>query len=323
MRTRLGAAAVYLGLVASAALAVGPAHVAAASPSLEPSPAPTERPLERPPFEVWLDRPIPTDARPGDRLDVGATIWDRLAGEIPRMGATIFLRALPAEGAGNAAGPPAQTFARTDWPGHFRGTVEVPPGGLGGIELGVSGTVCENDVCGPADWVFDMGGVGPPPDAPISDLAEARISLGADPVDGTPTELSAVLTPQADWESLPAPDAIVVRAREPRGPTVASASLALTDAAGLVYTGSITIPRAGDLVLEAATDEDGGDATRFGTSMVPVTVGQGSDGGAPTEPAGPGEIPDDGPPPVVIALLALVAILGIGAILSGFRGSER
>ena len=323
MQTRRGATAVYLGLVAAVALAVAPAHLDAASPSSETSPVPSEQPLERPPFEVWLDRPIPTDARPGDRLDVGATIWDRLAGEIPRMGATIFLRALPAEGAGNAAGPPAQTFARTDWPGHFRGTVEVPPGGLGGIELGVSGTVCENDVCGPADWVFDMGGVGPPPDAPISDLAEARISLGADPVDGTPTELSAVLTPQADWESLPAPDAIVVRAREPRGPTLATASLALTDAAGLVYTGSITIPRAGDLVLEAATDEDGGDATRFGTSMVPVTVGQGSDPDAPTEPAWPGEIPDDGPPPVVIALLALVAILGIGAILSGFRGSAR
>ena len=68
-------------LVVALALASGGA--AAASPSPEPSGLASERPPERPPFEVWLDRPMPANARPGDRVDVGATIWDRAGDEIP------------------------------------------------------------------------------------------------------------------------------------------------------------------------------------------------------------------------------------------------
>ena len=319
MRTGRGAAIGFLVAACVAALAVAPAGITAASPSPEPSAPPSEGPPERPPFEVWLDRPTPTDAEPGDKLDVGATLWDGLGSEIPRMGATIFLRIVPAEG----AAAPAQTIARANWPGHYRGTVEVPEGGLGRLELGVTGTICENDVCRPDDWVFTMGGVGPPPDAPVTGLAEARISVGGDVVAGTPTDVTVALTPQGDWESFPAPAAIVVRARAPRGPNLATASLTLTAPSDLVYEGPITIPLDGDVVLEAAMDEDGGDGTRFGTSMIPVNVARGADGQPFGEPAGPGVATDDAPPPVVLVLLALIVVVGAGVILSGFRGSNR
>jgi hypothetical protein len=315
MRTRRAPWAVFLAAAMLVVAAVAPGALAAASPSPGASSPASEQPPDRPPFEVWLDRPLPADASPGDEVDVGATIWDRLGGEIPRMGATIVLRIVSADG----AVPPSQTFARTDWPGHYRGTVEVPPGGIGRLELGVTGAICENDVCRPDDWVFDMGGVGPPPDAPIAALAEARITLDEDLVAGKPAGVAVVLTPQADWESFPAPAAIVVRAREPRGPNLATASLPLTDPAGFRYQGELTIPRGGDMVLEAASDEEGGDATRFGTSMIPVVVTAESGGDAADADAPPGAAGDDAPPPIVLALLALAMVVGGGVILSGFR----
>src|SRR5262245_61895462 len=299
MRLRRGPAAILI-LAGVAASAIGPVGLSAASPSPAPTPVPSDGPPERPPFEVWLDRPLPADAQPGDDLEVGATVWDRLGEEIPRLGATIFLRALPADGAAT----PNQAIARTDWPGHFVGVVEVPASGLAGIELGVTGTSCENDACRPDDWVFEMAGVGPPSDAPISVLAEARIEVDGDVVAGTPTAISVALTPNADWASLTTPGAIVVRAREPRGPNVATATLPLADPAAMVYEGPITIPRSGDLVLEAATDEDGGDETRFATSMVQIAVGGGGDGGGAAEGQAPGEMAEEGMPAVVIVVLA-------------------
>jgi len=297
---------------------VMPFDLAAASPVRGASPAASEQPPARPEFEVWLDRPVPADASPGDQVDVGATVWDRLGGEIPRMGATMFLRIVPAEG----SAAPSQTTARTDWPGHYRGSVEVPAGGIGRLELGVTGTSCVNDVCQRDDWVFAMGGVGPPPDAPIPALAEAQITVEDDLVAGTPSAVTVAVTPQGDWESFPAPDSIVVRAREPRGPNLATASLPLTDPAGRLYKGEITIPRSGDLVLEAATDEDGGDATRFGTSMIPVTVGAGSVDDSASNPSTPGPASGDVPPPIVLIILGLVAVVGVGVVLSGFRSSR-
>jgi hypothetical protein len=306
-------------LVAIVVAAASPATLSAASPSpsAAPSAAPSEPPLERPPIEVWLDRPLPPDPSPGTALDVGATLWDALGHEIPRMGATIFLRAVPPGGA-----EPTQAVAISDWRGHYRGTVQVPDGGLDHVELGVTGTICENDVCRPDDWVFDLAGTGPPPEASITTLAEARIDLGdATPRAGRPAEVTVVVEPIADWESLKLPAGIVVRAREARGPNLATATLPLVDPAAGRYEGSITIPTAGDLVLEAATDEDGGDATRFGTSMVRVAVQPGGDGAA--EPPAPGAAADEGLPTIVVLLLAAVAVVGAGVILAGFRSGGR
>jgi hypothetical protein len=317
MRTRPNGVVLALALALGASLAASPQDLDAATPS--PSILPDEeRPPERPLIQVWLDEPLQTEAPPGDEVTIGATLWDTLGGLVPDMGATVFLRALPADGAGE----PIRATAISDWPGHYRGIVVVPPGGLGGVELGTSGTMCENDICRPDDWVFEIAGDGPPPDAPITSLAAARIEIDGDElVAGRPTDLDVLITPNAEWLSLPLPDLLVVRAREPRGPKLAAASLRLADTGGMTYAGSITIPRSGDLVLEAATDEDGGDATRFGTSMTPVTVGEASDGDA--APAPVGDAGDDGLPPVLILLLGVVAVVGVGVIVTGFRAGSR
>lgn len=308
MGTRGALAALALVLVAGAASTAGPPALSAASPPPPPG---------RPAIQAWLDAPAPTEAAAGVELTIGATLWDATSNAVADMGATVFLRAIPAGGAGE----PTRATAISDWPGHYRGTVVAPAGGLGALELGVTGTFCENDVCRPDDWVFEIVGDGPPPDAPITSLAAAAIDVDAGALTAhRPADLGVVLEANADWRSLPLPDLVVVRAREPRGPNVAAASLRLADPARMTYAGSITIPRAGDLVLEAATDEDGGDATRFATSMTPVTVGEPSGGAGP---APIGQAADEGPPPVVLVLLAIVAIVGGGVILAGFRSGSR
>jgi hypothetical protein len=321
MRTRRAGAAVWLALL----LSTGPVGVAiAASPSPSPgvSAEPSGQPPERPPFEVWLDGELPAAPQPGSTLDVGATVWDRLGNEIPRMGRTIFLRAVPPGG-----GKPVEAVAISDWPGHFRGSVEVPAGGLDRVELGVTGTICENEVCRPDDWVFPIAGAGPPPGASLTRIAGARFVLGGDSLRaGEPADVSVVVEPRADWASWPQPAQVVVRAREPRGPNVATATLPVVDAAAGSYAGRITVPRAGDFVLEAATDEDGGDATRFGTSMTPVTAVAGGgvqEGGGGSEEAPPATADDEGLPPILIALLIGAAVLGAGVILAGFRSASR
>jgi hypothetical protein len=303
--------------LAGAIGAAVPTGLQAASPGPSASALVDGRP-ERPPIEVWLDGPVPSDLAPGDPFDVGATLWDRVGQELPRMGATIFLRVQPATG----SGAPVQVFARSDWPGHYRGSAEVPEGGLGSLELGVTGTICENDVCRPDDWVFPIAGEGPPPEAPITALADARIDLAsADVAAGQPVEVTVSLTPKAGWGSLRLPEEIVVRAHEARGPNAAVAPLGLRDRANLTYAGSLTIPQAGELVLEAALDEDGGDATRFGTSMIQVRVGEGD--GTPGSVSGRGPAADDGPPILLLVLLAVVAFVGAAVVLAGFRAGSR
>jgi len=312
------------GLVLLVALVSGtrPAPAAAASPSPSASAAASEGPPERPPFEAWLDRPITADAAPGDTLDVGVTIWDALGLEIPRLGATIFIQAVPPAGGGD----PVRVVAIRDWPGHFRAQVEVPAGGLDRLETGIPGTVCENDVCRPDDWLIPVAGTGPPPDAPITTIAEARIDAGGERIAANrPADVSVAVRPRADWETVPLPARIVVRVREPRGPNLATATLPLKDSATGTYQGTITIPRAGDLVLEAATDADGGDATRFGTSMTPVSVaaGSGPGGGGTAESPEPDAAADEGLPPIVLVLLVGAAVLGAGVMLAGFRSGSR
>jgi hypothetical protein len=196
MRTTPALTACGLVLLVVLVSTARPAPLAAASPSASASAPASEGPPERPPFEAWLDRPVPPDAAAGDTLDVGVTIWDALGREIPRLGATIFVQAVPPAGGGD----PVRVVAIRDWPGHFRAQVDVPAGGLDRLETGIPGTVCENDVCRPDDWLIPVAGTGPPPDAPITTIAEARIDTGGTALAANrPADVSVAVRPRADW----------------------------------------------------------------------------------------------------------------------------
>jgi hypothetical protein len=321
MRTRrysMPAWLAVLAAVAAVALTVAvPASVAGATSSPAASLEPSEPPPERPEIQAWLDRLPPTDAQPGSTIDIGVTLWDPAGPEIPRMGATIFVEAVPPTGSGDRV----RAVAIRDWPGHYEALVKAPDGGLEDVRVGVPGTLCENEVCRPDDWLFNVMGAGPPPDAPVTSLAAARVDLGGSSITaGTPIDVSVLVQPNADWAAFLMPTEIVFRAHEARGPNVATASLPLADAAAGTYTGELAIPVAGELVVEAATDEDGGDATRFGTSMVRVTVAPAS-GGSPTSPDE--VVAEEGLPPVVVLLLAVVAVILAGVVLAGFRSGGR
>jgi hypothetical protein len=315
-----GVSAILVGLIAAVGLAAaGPARLSAASPSPSAPPSEPLNPEPRPELQVWLDQPAPEGVQPGDELEIGATVWDATARQIANVGATIYLHAVPVD----EAVEPSTATAIRDWPGHYRGTVSVPASGLGRLELGVTGTLCVNDVCAPMNNVFEIAGDGPPPEAPITSLASARVDVDpAGLIAKEATEISVILTPNAAWPSLPVPDELVLRVREPRGPNLAVATLPLVDRDGLVYAGAVTLPVAGSLVLEVATDAYGGDATRFATSMVPVEVAEAPDTGddVPEAATDPG---DEGLPPIMIALLAVAAVAGVGVILAGFRSGSR
>lgn len=295
---------------ATAGDALGASPAASQSPPPGATAEPSEPPPEGPPsIEAWLDRPVPSDAAPGSTLDVGVVLWDPRAGSVESTGTVIFVRVHDAAG---GAIPP-DGAARQNWRGHYAGTIEVPARGLGLLQFGVRGTACDDSGCTPSDWIFPIAGAGSPPDAPVTSLATATIDPPAGPlVAGQPAKVTIRLHPNAglDLELFAMPESLVVRAREPRGPNLATATLSRVEGTGAAdgaYAGSLTIPAAGDVVLEAATDADGGDATRFGTSLTRIIVAPASS--APAAAAG-------GVPWPVAA--ALVVALGL-AMLAALR----
>ena len=306
-----------IGLLAALLLSVlALARPVAAAPS--PSPSPSEEVPGEPRIEVWLDRPLPVNVAPGSAIDVGAMLWSGGSEATRFVGTSIFVRAHPATGDAE----PTTGNARRDWLGHYIGRVEVPEGGLGVVEFGVTGTMCENDVCGPRDFIFPIAGTGPPPDAPMTSLAAAEIALPAEAlVAGQPIHATVRLHLNTSWDPafVPLLPALALRAREPRGPTVATVMLRLTDASSLTFGGALTIPDPGDYVLEAAMDADGGDATRFGTSMTPIHVEQRATGSA--SPVGLGG--DDALPAWLVVAMVAIVVLGGGFLIAGFRSGGR
>ena len=300
-------------LLAAVALCLGfsallPAGIAAAeSPSPSPAPGESGEPEGRPLLELWLDADVPEKPAPGATLQIGAILWDPDRAAIAPIGTTIVYRTHGAPG-----DPPIETFARQDWPGHYLGSIEIPAAGLAGLDFGLSGTLCENDVCRRDDWLFPIGGIGPPPGAPVAAIATASIDLLAEPIGaGSSLAVTVRIRPNAgiDPELFEMPATLVIRAREPRGPNVAVAEIALTDRenSGLregVFEGHLTIAEAGDFVLEVATDADGGEATRFGTSLTPIVVEAAASPAEPGTSTGSGEIPT-----VVLVAATAAAVL--------------
>jgi hypothetical protein len=293
-----------------AVLLLGGPVAAAESPSPSPAPAESGEPDGRPRLELWLDAELPETPTPGATLAIGSILWDADRAAIAPIGTTIFYRTHGAPG-----DPPIETFARQDWPGHYLGTIEIPEAGLTGLEFGLSGTLCENDVCRRDDWLFPIGGIGPPPGAPVVAIAAATIDVLPEPiVADSPLALIIRVRPNEgiDPALFEMPASLVVRAREPRGPNVAVAEVALAgrESSGLregVFEGDMTIDEPGEFVLEVATDADGGDATRFGTSLMPIAVE------AAATPTNPAATTGSGGLPIVVLLTAA----GV-AILAGF-----
>ena len=296
--------------------AVALARPVVAAPS--PSPSPSEEVPGEPTIEAWLDRPLPVNVAPGSAFDVGAMLWSGGSEATRFVGTAIFVRAHPATGDAE----PTTGNARQDWRGHYVGRVKVPEGGLGLVEFGITGTMCENDVCGPRDFIFPIAGTGPPPDAPMTSLAAAEIALPSEAlVAGQPIHATVRLRLNTSWESSTVPllTALALRAREPRGPTVATVMLRLTDASSRTFGGALSIPDPGDYVLEAAMDADGGDATRFGTSMTPIHVEPRTAGSA--APASLGG--DDALPTWLVIAMVAIVVIGGGFLIAGFRSGSR
>jgi hypothetical protein len=245
--------------------------------------------------QAWLDRPLPSDAPPGSTIAVGATIRQ---GEHASI--RVFFRVRPATGAAT----PIEVIASMDWETHYAADVEVPVGGVGTLDVGIVIEVCpQPGACERYDGLFEVAGVGPPPDSPITLIATAAILPPAsEVVAGRPFELDVSLTPNADWEpgAFQFPASLLVDVREARGESIAVVPATLDDPAQGIYRATVTLPNAARYVLQVSTDAN----DLFATGVATITA-------APTP-----LVPEPGPglDPLLIAVIGLgaVVLLGLG-----------
>ena len=310
---RAVAAASLLALM----LGAGAGVVVAADPSGSPLASPSERPGGAvPDVQIWQDEALPPDVPEGRTIDVGFTAWDATGGTLFRVGGA-QVRVHPKTGKAK----PIEAFTRTDWPGHLVAPITIPKGGLGTIEVGVTAQECHDDTgkCNDVFMPFAWGGVGPPPDASRALLVEASIRPPAEPlIAGQPFEVVADVTPRAAWgaDALALPTQLVVVARAVRGSEYSLADL--NGKADGPYSGSIVIPRAGDVVLIVGFPKDGGDPDLVDASIFRVTI-EGPNGEvtpAPSRVSATAPLPSGDSLPVVPIALVLVAVIAGGVVVT-------
>ena len=291
MDTRSGiiATVARLALVLGFALASAPVAAGASFPNLE----------------IWLDRPLPTDAAQGETVAVGAIVWDRVLHQ-PIAGMPISVRV------GEATGEPVR--ALEDWPGHIAVEVVAPAGGLDGLDFGIVGTVCVNDECGQEFESMTVAGVGPPTGAALPALAEAAVQVvSTRPVAGRPIELEVQLLPRVNWDpsAFEPPATLQVELRRQRGAAVDDAEFGLSDPAGRRYAGSLVAAEPGDYVVQVAAVAADGRAAIFGGSVTRVSVAEAAGPSA----AGSGPAAGTGPlEPWVLPVIAVV-VVSVGALV--------
>jgi hypothetical protein len=285
-----------LAVEAVIAFAAVPAHAADAD---------EDRPLE-----LWMDRPLAEGVPAGTELPIGLMVWDTLAQDLT-SGNPPFVRIQPAEG--NAE--PSLVTLVEDWRGHYSGSIPVPSGGMGEFEAGFGGTACDNEGCRRAEIVLPISGVGPPPEAPLPSIAQAQILVTGTPVAGEPFDVSILLEPNQPWslQSYATPDRLFVQVREPRAEVIDRVE-ATPGVSAFRYRTSLTLPAAGDFVLQVAEDRGGAAGEVFGASLIPVTAKA-----APTESARATE--SGGPDTELLIVLGFVGVvlLATGALVVAIR----
>lgn len=261
------------------------------------------------PLELWLDRPLPEDIPAGTEIPIGLMVWDTLAHDLVRNNPP-FARLRPAEG--NAE--PSLVTLVEDWSGHYSESIVVPDGGMGAFEAGFGGTACDETSCRRQETLFPIGGVGPPPDAPLPSIAQAEITLDGTPTAGQPTRVSIHLQPNEGWsgETFATPDHVILQVREPRTEVIDLVVVPL-GVLGVRYEGELTLAEPGDYVLQVAEDRGGTAGEVFGASLIPITVSAVPTQAAPGWTAGP---PLEG---VILVGLVAVVVLAAGTLLFALR----
>ena len=296
------AAALAGGVAAGVADAASPSPSSSADPSGETDPG----------LEVWLDRPLPATGAPGSSFDLAFSIWDPGRGELAQIG-DVFVRLSPATGSAE----PVEAMARADWPGHAATRITIPAGGVGDLFVGLHGQSCPaSGTCTNEDLPFAIAGIGPPPDASAVDLYVAAIRPPEESlIAGVPTTIDVDLSPRGDWDpaTLPTPGRLILIAHHPRGPDLANVPLVAGRAIGQPYSGTVTVPDEGDVVLEVDLPGVAGQPDQvFPTSLLRVTVLPADDAGPPQPAAGAPPAAGDGPPiPLILGGLLALATIGL------------
>ncbi|HLB04316.1 MAG TPA: hypothetical protein VJK66_04800 [Gaiellaceae bacterium] len=102
--------------------------------------------------QATLDSPAALRGAPGDTISVGWTLGGIDGGERYAFNAEgIFLRLLDASG-----GEPVTAFAEQGPIGHYVAEATLPAGGLGGVQIGLLGTVERDGVSKPSEVFFPV-----------------------------------------------------------------------------------------------------------------------------------------------------------------------
>lgn len=301
-----GAIALRRFMVVIALLVVSMVTNAAAAASAAPS-ASAAASGAFPNLEVWLDRALTPDAPAGSTIPVGLTIWDSQQGKFLVMSG-LYLKLYPATG--KAPSTEAE-ITRSDWPGHFLANVIVPKGGPGAVEVVVRD--------GTADLPIHVGGVGPPPTAPLSSLVSADVQLPSEPaIAGRPMDLVVDLRTHVEWDPpVSLPDRLIVVATLGRTPELTNTEIRAVTGSPTTFAGPITIPKAGNVTLAFAFPGGTSGADDFLQSTTRVQVVPAGE----SIPAVTAPVPDDGWPwpliggGIIIALAAAFVIRRVFADL--------
>lgn len=293
--------ALLLGLIVAGSVA------SLASAASEP---PSPEPSSDPGVEFWLDEAMTPDAAVGASLNIGVTLWDPSRKNIPPIEG-LYLRLYPASGKAK----PSTVGTQADWPGHLTGTVTVPTGGPGRVEVGFSGQQCTNDgsPCKEVEFPFAYGGVGPPPEASRAALVDADVHLQpGEPVAGRPFDVIVDIQPRAPWNpaDLAFPNRLITIITRSRGPEVANFEIHPASGPGSPYTGQVSLPEAGDYTIFVAVPGSDSEDQPIDSAVLRLKVL------APeSAPAGDQLVAVDEPVPWPLIGGALVLLVAMGVVV--------